>query len=1180
MRVAPIRSLRKWLVIATALAVALSTLSTPAAVADSAGTTVYAPGADGSYLAYNRTIRLAHSDSANGTLLSTFEHGAATGQPGSLIIRSSADDGITWNDRAVVHDGETGGTHPWANFWQPYLYEFPTTIGAFPAGTLLLVLNVVPKAPGYEATHFQSFRSTDHGATWTFVGVPQIGGTLGKGIWEPFIGLDSAGAMNMYFSDERQSATKSQFLAHIVSTDGGVSWSANPDGTTRVAPGMVRDVSSIWQTDRPGMVTIAHLPNNRFIMSYELCGGPDRGCNVYTKTSSDGNTWGAGPSDLGTQATTTDGRFLQSTPTITWSPAGGPNGTVLLTGRYPSGPGASILTNTNLGLGTWSWSPAPFTPRGTPNSTCSPSYSPDQLPSINGRYLRVTTPSVAADGTCTEQTDTQNIGFLPYNSDFATGRDRGWLNYGGCWSIEGDVYSDTCGGAGGNKSFAGNTGWTDYTMQSDVKLGSQTADGNAGMVVRTSNPTVGTDNLTGYFVGVSPTAITLGRQQNNWTALATAAIPNGLATGSWYHLSTEISGCTIRVQGNPVGSTAAPVSFTYTDTGCSITSGAVALRDFKTNASWRNVTVTAGAAPSAGGTGVYQAPFASGNNPSWATFGGTWSVAATTETLSNSTGGSGDKQLYTPSATNSDYTAQSDVQLASAGTTGNAGLLVRASDAAVGADALTGYYAGFTSTGLVLGRENNGWTALASTAFATTPQAWYHLTVTANGCTITATLNAVANATDNVQVSATDCSFPSGAFGVRTFGTTAKWKNLTSSPLPSASGAGRWVSSSQKPMAYAADLTATNFTCRFPAQVTAAGGALRVRLSNLFVSTPTTFGEVTIAARGSNGALVAGSTHPLTVNGVGNITIAANSEVTSDPITMTVARGDQYYVSLYVVGPITKFTNHYAALATGYCSGSNGGNHAEDATAVGMTAAVQNVGWVSGIEVLAAASAKTIVAIGDSITDGTASTPDTNRRWTDVLASRLATTTTSVTNAGIAGNTLVTPLDQNGFAWAGPLAVDRFDRDVLQQAGVSHVIIFEGSNDICFKGSATSIIGAIQQLADRAHTAGVKAVGGTIIGRGGDGTGCNNIITDAQFVSVRNQVNNWIRTTAALDGVVDFDAATKNTDPTYRPGDTSHSTTYGDYDQYIAQAYDSGDHVHPSDAGYAKMGQAVDLSMF
>jgi hypothetical protein len=583
------RGVRLWLCLAVSALLCLIAVPT-GAQANTPGTAMYTPSTANEGMAYDRVIRLTNSGAANGTLLATFEHWTTDGSASSYVIRRSTDDGATWSTLSTV----LGDTFS----YQPFLFEYPRQLGAYPAGTLLLVGATLPA--NRSGVTFREWRSSDHGATWTYVGAPQISqGADGSGIWEPFLGPDAAGNLLMYFSDERQNSTYSQFLGHIVSTDGGDTWSANPDGSTRVAPGEVKDVASTVQADRPGMITIAKIPSTgTYVASYEICG--PQNCLVHIKTSTNGDSWGSGASDLGTAPQTTDGRRLFNTPVIAWSPAGGANGTLMLTGeneqRTAGGAPENhqvVLLNTAAGSGSWAWTPAPIAvPTAGAPANCGVNYSPDLLPSTDGTHLRYTAGGVAGPYNCEELTGSANAGVLPYTADFGSG-DGGWTQYGGSWSTLAGTYSETAGGSGGNKAVTGSTGWTNYTLEGDVQLGSVGTGGNAGFLVRATDPTSGTDNVDGYYVGADSGNLTIGREGYGWTQLASTGIPGGLAPGNWYHLTVQVSGCTVSVQGRPAGSWAAPAYLSVND--CTYGQGAVGVRDYEATASWRNITVrTAG----------------------------------------------------------------------------------------------------------------------------------------------------------------------------------------------------------------------------------------------------------------------------------------------------------------------------------------------------------------------------------------------------------------------------------------------------------------------------------------------------------------------------------------------------------------------------------------------------------
>jgi lysophospholipase L1-like esterase len=265
-------------------------------------------------------------------------------------------------------------------------------------------------------------------------------------------------------------------------------------------------------------------------------------------------------------------------------------------------------------------------------------------------------------------------------------------------------------------------------------------------------------------------------------------------------------------------------------------------------------------------------------------------------------------------------------------------------------------------------------------------------------------------------------------------------------------------------------------------------------------------------------------------------------------------------VDLYVPGDTaasgSPVTMHTGANQTSYVSSS--GNFAGSET---FPVASTTPSWfvIARVEVVAPPGTGAILAIGDSITDGTRSTPNTNSRWPDLLAKRLAEAGASrlaVLNAGIAGNRVL--LDN-----AGQNLLARFDRDVLAQPGVTHVVVLEGINDIG-QGrsnplpSAADLIAGHRQLIRRAHAKGLKIFGATLTPFEGAG------YWTPEGEAKRTAVNDWIRNGKEYDGVIDFDMATR---------DPSQPT------KFLAP-YNSGDNLHPSDAGYQAMANAVDLSLF
>ena len=353
-----------------------------------------------------------------------------------------------------------------------------------------------------------------------------------------------------------------------------------------------------------------------------------------------------------------------------------------------------------------------------------------------------------------------------------------------------------------------------------------------------------------------------------------------------------------------------------------------------------------------------------------------------------------------------------------------------------------------------------------------------------------------------------------------------------------------------------------NMTYRNIVHTSIGGSALRVQLTNEFGTQPLTVGAAHVAiSAGGGGAIQTNTDHALTFNGKPTVEIPAGAFVLSDPVTMQAPPLSDLAVSVYLPEQrIRNTTCHTFADSTNYVLQG-------DATAA-ATADKSNpiYAWcfVKGIDVKTDGKAAAIVTFGDSITDGAHATSDANRRWPDVLAARLQadkkTADLGVLNQGIGGNRVL----HDGY---GPSALARFDRDVIAHSGVKYLIILEGINDIGRlkdphepgdKITADDLIFGLTQLVTRAHQHGLKVFGATLTPYLPTG------YSSPQGEEVRQAYNQWIRTSGIFDGVIDFDKITQ--DPA-NPGT-------------FLPAYDSGDHLHPGDAGYKAMGDAIDLSLF
>jgi lysophospholipase L1-like esterase len=354
-----------------------------------------------------------------------------------------------------------------------------------------------------------------------------------------------------------------------------------------------------------------------------------------------------------------------------------------------------------------------------------------------------------------------------------------------------------------------------------------------------------------------------------------------------------------------------------------------------------------------------------------------------------------------------------------------------------------------------------------------------------------------------------------------------------------------------------------NQTLRQIVHISVGGAGVRVVLTNALGTAPLTIGAAYIALRDKDEKIVPASGHALTFSGRPSVTIPAAAIMLSDPVEISVPAMGDLAIDLFLpdgmIAPASPLSSHFSALQTNYIS--NSGNFAG---AANLPVSTTTPSWffLERVEVAGAEPAIAIVAFGDSITDGARSTPNTNGRWPDILAKRLLAQPGSrqaILNTGIGGNRLLT----EALIPFGVNALARFDRDVLDQTGVADVIVLEGINDIGMAGknplpSAEDIIAAHQQMVERAHARGLKIFGATLTPF--DGAAYYTPEGEAK----RQALNTWLRTSKVYDGVIDFDLATRD------PQNPSK----------FLPLYDSGDHLHPNDAGYQAMGGSIDLTLF
>jgi lysophospholipase L1-like esterase len=324
--------------------------------------------------------------------------------------------------------------------------------------------------------------------------------------------------------------------------------------------------------------------------------------------------------------------------------------------------------------------------------------------------------------------------------------------------------------------------------------------------------------------------------------------------------------------------------------------------------------------------------------------------------------------------------------------------------------------------------------------------------------------------------------------------------------------------------------------------------------ANTFGTAPLNIGGASIALHDKDWDIAVSSVRKLSVNGRASFRVPAGALVLSDPVDLQVPARSELAIDVFVPDDLgngtSPITMHNGANQTSYVTA---GNRVGEAAFAGG-AITRSWFLISRVEVAAAPRAGAVVAFGDSITDGTRSTPDTNNRWPDHLARRLPANF-AVMNMGIAGNRVLTEGNFN----AGINALARFDRDVLAQPGVTHVVVMEGINDIGAANAAVEdLVAAHKQMIERAHERGLRIYGATLTPYEGAA------YFTPEGEAKRRTLNQWIRTSGMYDAVIDFEAVVRD------PAAPAK----------MRLEFDSGDHLHPNDAGYKAMGESVDLSLF
>lgn len=366
-------------------------------------------------------------------------------------------------------------------------------------------------------------------------------------------------------------------------------------------------------------------------------------------------------------------------------------------------------------------------------------------------------------------------------------------------------------------------------------------------------------------------------------------------------------------------------------------------------------------------------------------------------------------------------------------------------------------------------------------------------------------------------------------------------------------------------------------TVRERVRVSVGGTQISIRLSNEYGSAPLLVGSVTVAAPNDPTSVRPDSIRTVTFGGRNSVTIPAGAPVLSDPVAFPVASGSEISISLYFPKRVATPTLH--SLALRHAVVSEHGDHTREEK-IEAGAVTESLILVSAVLVPRQPSQRLVVAFGDSVTDGDQATVDADRNWPSDLVRRLGKmpegSTLAVVNEGLAGNRL---LSDCFIVSAGCFAVSasaRFDRDALALPGATHIVLFEGINDIGFPGAKLGgsyladpadirtpedLMDAYRQLISRAHAHGVKLIGATISPF--EGVSLPGYYSESKEAT-RQAVNKWIRTSGWFDGVIDFDAVLRDPDRPSR----------------LLPRFASKDHLHPNDDGYQAMADAIDLALF
>ena len=391
--------------------------------------------------------------------------------------------------------------------------------------------------------------------------------------------------------------------------------------------------------------------------------------------------------------------------------------------------------------------------------------------------------------------------------------------------------------------------------------------------------------------------------------------------------------------------------------------------------------------------------------------------------------------------------------------------------------------------------------------------------------------------------------------------TTTTSSTTTTAPPPQPAWRVAWGSA----MAWGYGV-ATDTTVRDLATVGVGGSALKVRISNVFGNAPLVVGAATVAVSAGGAVVVPSTLQALTFGGSPTVSVPQGQLITSDPVQLAVTPLETLAISIFVTAPDVVSVHPCCSQTTSYFAPNNGGNLATSADGAGLKTASPWTRWADAVDVLQQDGKGSIVVVGDSITDGFNATA----RWTDVLQRRIdalpASEQAAVVNEGISANALTSDVRTYAAVGGGPSGLDRMQRDALSQPGVAEVVLFLGTNDLWFGDSAAQLIQGYQQAIAMVRQAGLPVIGVTLLPRG---TTAKEPWSAAQQAAL-DQVDTWIRTSGAFDGVIDL---AKSVGDVF-DGACQPSQLY--------PPYDSGDHLHPNAAGQTALADAIagpDLSL-